>query len=456
MERKILHDLKTWLHDPNRLPLVLRGARQVGKTWVVRYFAEKMGLKLLELNFERDTHLKSLFTHNDPHRTLLQLETFFNHSIDPSSSLLFLDEIQAAPELLAKLRWFAEELPELAVIATGSLLDFILEDHSFSMPVGRISYLHLEPMSFEEFLVGVDENKLCEFLSQYQLKDTIPEALHHRLLPFLREYILIGGLPAVVKNWTQNKSLISVRKIQQDILSAYRDDFAKYAKRISHERLEEIFKAVPRLIGKKFKYSTVNPEIQSIAVKKALNLLCKAKVCHKVHAVSGDGIPLVSTIKEKVFKVILLDTGLVSAAIGLTLSDMTQMNEINLINQGSISEQLIGQLLRTIYPRFMEPDLFYWIREIPGSEAEIDYLIQHQIHLVPIEVKSGTTGRLKSLHAFMKLRKLEKAIRFNTDYPSVIEIKAEKESDQKFSYQFISLPFYLAEQISRLLNSHFT
>lgn len=451
MNRKIIEKLVSWFQQEDRKPLVIRGARQVGKTWIVRNLAAKLSLDLLELNFERDVKLKTLFKENDPNKTLLQLESFFNKEIKVKQTLLFLDEIQTAPELLSKLRWFAEEKPELAIIATGSLLDFALDEHEFSIPVGRISYMYLEPMSFEEFLLAQSQNKLCDFLCNFELKDEIPEAIHNRLWQFLREYIFVGGMPAAVNSWIQSKSFIKVNEIHQNILATYRDDFSKYAKRISVERLDDIFRSVPRLLGKKFKYSLINKEVRFEGLKKALNLLCKARICHKVLSCSANGIPIDASIKESIFKVIFLDVGLVSAAMGLTLSEMNKFNELKLVNEGEIAEQLTGQLLRTITPSYIDPKLYYWVREKSDAESEIDYLIQYNTRIIPIEVKAGTTGTLRSLHSFMKMKSLKKAIRFNADYPSVTDVKVKDHMGDLIEYELISLPLYLVEQIYRFI-----
>lgn len=442
MDRKIVKSLCTWYQNSDRKPLVVRGARQVGKTWVIRYLSQHLKLELLELNFERNPNLISLFKDNDPAKVLLQLEAFFNKNIDLKRVLLFLDEIQAAPEILAKLRWFAEEMPNLPVIATGSLLDFILSEYELSVPVGRIQYLHLEPMSFEEFLLARGQNKLCDFLVNYELKEKIAEALHEKLWQLLREYVFIGGLPAAVTSWVQNQSFLAVNEIHQNLLATYRDDFAKYAKRLSHERLQEVFQAVPRQLGRKFKYSTINQDVQSSSLKNALNLLCQARLCHKVQACAGDGLPLDAGIKAKIFKVILLDVGLATAAMGLTLIERVKFDELQLLNEGGIAEQLVGQLLRTVAPYFIEPKLYYWVRDKAGAEAEVDYLIQHEATVVPIEVKSGSTGTLRSLHAFTRLRGLSKAVRINADYPSIVQVD---------NYQLLSIPAYLVEQIQRFL-----
>lgn len=451
MKRKELTTLNEWLYDPQRKPLIIRGARQVGKTWLVRYLAQSSNKQLIELNFERDPKLISLFYSNDSHKTLLAIEAALSISINPEQSILFLDEIQAAPQLFAKLRWFAEEMPNLALIAAGSLLEFVLAEHEFSMPVGRVNYLYLEPMSFQEFILAAGQNNLLKFLENYQLTDIIPQIIHERLWELMREYLIVGGMPAAVASWLKTRSLLKVSQIQHDLLASYRDDFAKYKGRISNEILEDTLKTVPKLLGKKFKYSNVNSEVQAIAIKKALNLLCKARICYKVHNSSGNGIPLASETGAKSFKVILLDTGLVSSLLGLSLTDILEPKDLHLINHGGIAEQAAGQLLRTVRLSFQEPLLYYWLREEKTSAAEIDYLIQHKNKIIPIEVKAGSTGTLRSLHLFMGLKGYKKAVRINSDLPSITNVQTTIHTGEKINYELISIPLYLTEQINRLL-----
>ncbi len=338
MKRNALILLLDWLIQPSRKPLVLRGARQVGKTYLVRELARVKQLQLIELNFEKNPEHKSLFASNDVKKILLSLETLQNKVIDIHTSLLFLDEVQAAPELLAKLRWFSEELPELAVIATGSLLDFILNEHDFSMPVGRISYFHLVPLSFEEFLIATERHKTVEYLESYRLGDEIPQALHEQLLSYLRDYFLIGGLPASIVAWLQSESLITVSQVHQDLIATYRDDFNKYARRINKERLEEVLFSLPKQLGGKFVYSHVNKDVPSVSLKRALELLCTARVCHRVFSNQAQGIPLASGKRATPFKVILLDIGLIHSLMGLNMQQLPQ--SVELLYEGPMAELL--------------------------------------------------------------------------------------------------------------------
>lgn len=453
MQRSGMSFLTHWLKGIDRKPLVIRGARQVGKTWLVRHFAKSEGRRLIEINFEKQPQLITLFASNDPKKILLHLGVEFKLTINPSECLLFLDEIQAEPEILAKLRWFCEDMPELPVIAAGSLLEFVLATHTFSMPVGRINYMHLEPLTFEEFLVANDEEMLVSYLEQYTLTAEIPLAIHQKLMGYFKEYLIIGGMPAAVSNWINNRSFSDVNRVHLDLLATYRDDFAKYRGRLDQERLEEVMRAVPKLLGEKFVYSKVNSTVHTASVKQALNLLCKARLCHVVSGCSANGVPLGAETNEKYLKVVLLDTGLCSASLGLMLNQFTTLDEIILVNSGGLAEQVVGQCLRTISPPYIEPALYYWHREHAGSNAEIDYCIQHHHQVIPIEVKAGTTGSLKSLHYFMGLKQFDRAVRINSNLPSQAAVQVKDHQGNEIEYTLISIPFYLIKQLHRLLNA---
>jgi predicted AAA+ superfamily ATPase len=450
MKRTLLPYLDNWISSQNRKPMVIRGARQVGKTWLVRHLAEKHNKELIELNLEKKSYA-SLLASNDPAEILLNLGAAANKAIDPQNSLLFLDEIQAAPELLAKLRWFAEDMPELAVIAAGSLLEFVLADHLFSMPVGRITYAHLEPFSFEEFVLACNKKPLYDYLQSYNLELNIPDAIHEQMLALFKEYILIGGMPAAVWSWSNERSLPKINQIQQDLLTTYRDDFVKYKGRMDKERFDDVLSAIPKMLGQKFVYSQVNAAVPSSTLKSVLGLLEKARVCNRVISSAANGIPLRAESDEKYFKVVFLDVGLCCASLGLGLTQINSVDEIDMINNGGIAEQIVGQLLRTIEEPYLEPALYYWRRDEKGSNAEIDYVMQQANQVVPIEVKAGATGKLKSLHLFMDLKQFKMAVRINSGLPSVTNVFVKNSAGSEISYKLISLPFYLVGQIHRLL-----
>ena len=453
MERDRTIFLQDWLHSDARKPLIIRGARQVGKTWLIRDLARKEQRCLIEINFEKQPELTSLFSSNNPQEILLNIAAVRGSKIDPAQSILFLDEIQAAPQLLEKLRWFYEDLPGLPVLAAGSLLDFALEKHSFSMPVGRISYMYLEPLSFEEFLSAMGQQELRSYVSNYDWKVGIPEAIHSQLMDFIKEYLLVGGMPTAVASWRNEKVLEAVSQIHVDLLATYRDDFSKYKGRLTIDRLDEVMRSIPLQLGKKFVYKNVNSDVSTASLKQALELLCQARISHKIVSTAANGLPLGAESDERFFKIVMLDCGLCSASLGLSLHQLRATSEISLINSGGIAEQFVGQQLRTIFPAYMPPSIYYWHREKRGAEAEVDYIIQHQNQVVPVEVKAGTTGTLKSLRQFMKEKKKPMAVRINSDFPSVTPIFVEDPSGEAIEYRLLSLPFYLLGQLHRLILS---
>lgn len=450
MKRHYIDDLSSWYQQSNRKPLVIRGARQVGKTWLVREFARQEGCELIEVNFERSPEYVSLFKSTSPDTILSNLEKLMGRRIERQKTLLFLDEIQKAPEAFANLRWFHEEKSDIAVIATGSLLDFTLQDHEFSMPVGRISYLFMEPMNFKEFLHAQNESLLADHIGSFQPGSELPDALHRKLGGLFKDYIVIGGMPAATQSWSDHRSVIEVNKIHRDLINTYVDDFNKYAGRMPIIRLQKVFNAVPRFLGKKFKYTSVDREERAKPLGQALGMLCKARLCHKVICSHGHGLPLAAEEDEKLFKVILLDTGLASAMLGLQLKTDDEIGEFVRVNEGGIAEQVVGQTLRTLVASYVNPELHYYVREKKGSEAEIDYLFPLGPTLFPVEVKAGTTGLLRSLHQFMAERKLGTAFRINTSPPTVTDINTTTATGKMAKYKLISLPFYMSGEISRL------
>jgi len=420
---------------------MLRGARQVGKSYLVREYAQKASLDLLEINLEKDPEAIQFFHKNAIQKTLELLSLQYRKKIDLEKTLLFLDEIQAAPELIPHLRYFFEEKPSLRVIAAGSLLEFTLRDHAFSMPVGRLEYMHLGPMTFEEFLLAAGEKDLKDFIGQHQIGETIPTPLHKRLMDLVRTFSIVGGMPEAVKNYLSGASE-SCEVSKQNILSTYQDDFSKYRDRVPHERLKKIFMNIPLLIGEKFKYVNVDAHERSKDLSTGLDLLCMARVAHRVYHTSGNGVPLGAEIDQKFFKVLFLDIGLVSSSCGLSLITVEKEPDLNLVNQGRLAEQFIGQHLLYDRPVYETPEIYYWTREKRNSSAEVDYLISLGSEVIPVEVKSGKTGRLRSLHLFLEEKKRPLGIRFNSEPSSLLR-------ENKIS--LLSLPFYLVGQWRRMV-----
>lgn len=450
MYRMALDYLKEWKDRATRKPLVIRGARQVGKSFLVRLMASEAFSNLVEINFERMPDLASLFVSKTPRTILPLLEAKFNIPIESGRTLLFLDEIQAAPEVFASLRYFQEDMPGLHVIAAGSLLEFVLHEHSFSMPVGRIEYLHLGPMNFEEFLLALGRDKLRQWLMHFTLTEVVPDGLHRELLGLVRQYCVIGGMPEAVAAFARSGSYQECEQVQQSILSTYRDDFAKYAAKAKHRRVEKVFAKIPQLVGRKFMFSHVDPEERARDLASALQLLCLARVVHQVKHSHGNGVPLGAEADDRTFKVLFLDVGLLCRSSGLNVLDVGKEAELTLVNAGAVSEQLVGQHLLMNGAYYEEPVLYCWMRDKVNSSAEVDYLIAFGPHVIPAEVKSGTTGRLKSLHLFLSEKNLGFGLRFNSDVPSLLDAHTSLADGQTRPFQLLSLPFYMLGQVRRL------
>ena len=397
----MLRDSQQYLHKwkikSNRKPLVIRGGRQVGKTYLVRSLAEEFD-NLVEINFERNPETSQLFSSNDPAKIIRLIGLQYNQEIIPGKTLLFLDEIQGQPAVLATLRYFYEEMPELHIVAAGSLLDFALEHPTFSVPVGRIEYFHLGPMQFNEFLKAISAHHLAEFLADFQLGDEIAEPIHQLLLEHLRIFFVTGGMPEAVKTYRDTTSWQECEAVKVSILATFLDDFNKYANKEKEFALQKVFRKIPLQVGNKFKYVHIDRHQRAAVIAKALHLICLAKVATRIYHSSANGIPLGAEVNDKKFKVIFLDVGLMSTACGLNLLDFVKAEDILLVNSGAVCEQFIGQHLLHSHESYREPELYYWVREKKNSAAEVDYLLDYGSMIIPIEVKAGTTGRLKSLH----------------------------------------------------------
>jgi hypothetical protein len=450
MYRFLIEDLKEWAARPDRKPLVLRGARQVGKSFLVRMLAETAFENLAEVNFEQMPDAAELFASKRPEQIVSLVELRLNQSITPGKTLLFLDEIQATPEVFASLRYFYEQMPQLHVIAAGSLLEFVLQEHTFSMPVGRIEYMHLGPMTFEEFLLALDMKKMVEFLGRYTLAEPVPESIHHSLIRLVKEFCIVGGMPEAVKTYARTKSYLDTERVAAGILSTYRDDFAKYGQRVNTRRIEKVFSKIPLLIGQKLMYCQIDREEKSRDIKQAMRALEDAKIMYRVLHSDANGIPLGAETNERHFKTIFLDVGLVCRACGLTLMDIQDANSIVMINSGAICEQWVAQHLFYLGKSFDAPSLFCWMRQRGGSNAEVDYLITQGTAIIPVEVKAGKSGSLKSLHYFLSEKHRDFALRFNADTPSIVTATTSISGMQPQPFRLLSLPFYLVGQARRL------
>jgi predicted AAA+ superfamily ATPase len=435
-----------------RKPLVIRGARQVGKSYLVSMFAEQNFSDFIEINFEKDQEVISLFS-GTPEKIIKLLELRYNKIIDIENTLLFLDEIQAAPEVFAKLRYFYEDLPGLHIIAAGSLLEFILEEHTFSMPVGRIEYLHLGPMTYEEFLAANGKTLLVDFIQNYSVSEDLPDSVHSDLVSLFKTYLIIGGMPEAVLTFSETNSFHESEIVKESILGTYEDDFNKYSSRVNHMRILNVFKKLPLMVGEKFKYVNVDRNERAQNIEKALHMLEMAKITYRVRHSACNGVPLGSQVNEKKFKVLFLDVGLMAGACGMSMIDIDNADDLMMVNSGSLCEQFAGQHLLYSNEYYKKPDLFYWVRDAKSSSAEVDYIISSGSKIIPVEVKAGKTGRLKSLHQFIKEKEVDLAVRINLAKPSVFQDSNKLPGGQSIEYRLLSIPFYLIGQIQRLIES---
>ncbi|MCD6321584.1 MAG: ATP-binding protein [Clostridiales bacterium] len=443
--------LEKWKLSKHRKPMVIRGARQVGKTYLVRSFATEHFDRLLEINFEQEPDIALLFSSNKPHKIIQLLELQFNIPISGGETLIFLDEVQAAPEVLGSLRYFYEEIPEQYIIAAGSLLEFAFEGPSFPIPVGRIEYLYLGPMQFEEFLLASGKDKLVSFLGNFHYQDSIPKPVHLQLIELMRTFFVTGGMPEPVSTYLESRSWQECESVKYALFRTFQDDFNKYGRRIKNRRLQLLFKKIPLVVGNKFKYVNIDRHERAGDLAKALDLLCLAHLVYRVQHSSCTGIPVGATADAKKFKTIFLDVGIMSTACGLNLLDYEKVEDVMLINSGSICEQYIGQHLLFSQQFFKEPELHYWIREKKGSSAEVDYVITEGPRIIPVEVKAGKSGSLKSLQIFINEKRPDMCVRFNSEPPSFFKGLTTLPDGQKTPFQLLSLPLYMAGQTRRLI-----
>ncbi|MBU0996375.1 MAG: ATP-binding protein [Proteobacteria bacterium] len=450
--------LNKWLNNPYRKPLVIRGARQVGKSTLIRQFAQNQNLVLNEINLEQHFELNDLFKTFNMDIILKELEGLLGKKIIAPDSILFLDEIQATPYVLPALRYFYEELPQVPVVAAGSLLEFVLSSHNFSMPVGRIEYMYLGPMTFEEYLNEVDQG-LLRTVMEFDFTDTIPMTVHNRLLDRQREFLLIGGMPEAIYHYLRSKQFSDIIPIQRSIISTYLEDFSKYASQNARLRLQKVFNFVPRSIGKKMKYSNISREEASRELKTAIDLLSKARIIYPVFHSHCSGLPLQAEIDELTYKALFLDIGLMNRVCGLDWLAISSLDDRQLINEGAIAEQFIGQHLLFFRGLNEPPELCYWLRQQKSANAEVDYVISQGNLITPIEVKAGKSGTLKSLLQFVFSKNAGAAVRFDLSPPSIQHVEhALKQADgsETVKFDLISLPLYMVGQLSRILDLYRT
>ncbi len=442
--RNASEHLHRWKQSPHRKPLVIRGARQTGKTTLVTHFGAEFDT-FLYLNLERP-YDRELFDHEGPLDQLLQRIALEKNSQLQGEVLLFIDEIQHSSKAMNLVRYFYEELPDLFVICTGSLLDIMMEEQGISFPVGRVEYLYLFPLTFSEFLGAIGEDEALRLLQQ------IPAPLwaHDHLMRLFRIYLVVGGMPEAVAHYREGRNIAACADVYNSLLISFSDDAAKYAKGSTElQVVRRIMEVVPTEVGNRIVFNKFgNTGYRSRESANALRILERAMLLYLCYPTTTTSLPL--TLRyTKSPRLQFIDTGLLTFSLKIQ-SILLGPDELHTIVGGMLCEHIVGQELLASSLVSLEKPVF-WVRENPQSNAQLDYVIVDGAHLVPIEVKAGSTGRLKSLHLFMERSERNLAIRF---YDGPIQIDDVVTPIQQKQYRLLSLPLYLASQVKEYV-THF-
>ncbi len=399
MDRIIDFYLNEWYGSPRRKPLIVRGARQVGKTNAIRRFSTSFK-SFVEINFELIPDARLIFQKSlEPQIIIKQLMALTGNSIIPGETLLFLDEVQIEPSVITSLRYFYEMLPELHVIAAGSLLNFAIEQ--IGMPVGRVSYYYMYPLSFIEFLCALKQYPLAREIITHPLDQPMQEPLHSRALNLLGEYVAVGGMPEAVKTWRDTSNIQETILVHNEIIDTYKDDFPKYARKAQIKYVDLIFNNIHKQLGSEYKTSRIEGNFRKRELIPALNLLEKARVIHKVEQTSAQGIPLAAQVNPSSYKFIMLDIALSQTLLGLSLKDWIINPHDLYINKGPLIEAFIGQEILAYSDPLRPANLYYWQKSVRNDSAEVDYITELNQLVIPAEVKAKKGSTLKSIRVFL-------------------------------------------------------
>lgn len=427
IERSIDTLLLEWKNSNSLKPLLLRGARQVGKSWAVKHLGETFDY-YIEVNFEKRPDMKDVFKRvHDVHDLANSLSMLYNVPVVAGKTLLFLDEIQDCSAAITSLWSFKEDFPGLHVVAAGSLLEFALQELP-SFGVGRIRSLFVYPFSFDEFLMAEGKSAWIKAKQEADSGRPLLTALHNDIVHHYRTFLMVGGMPASVAAWVKTHDYRECQTELDDIQLTYYDDFAKYAKKVDPTLLRNTLQSVILQIGNKFTYSKVEGAYRAEEVKKALKLLCDAGIVKRVSHTAANGLPLGAETNDKFRKYIYLDSGLLLRILDMDLGGARQLTDLiiagtaeDLVNKGGLTEMVLGwELVKYNNPR-SQHDLYYWENTADGTRSEVDYIIARDMKVLPIECKSGTSGKMKSLHMFMRYKHLTDAIRCSLEDFALLE-----------------------------------
>lgn len=442
-ERNILTFLDKWKNNKNRKPLILRGARQTGKTVAVELFAKKFS-QVVTLNLER-TSDKNIFEKSETiEQTVQAIELAKNASLSRPDTLLFIDEIQNSDRAIKYLRFFYEDYPHIFTICAGSLLEAVMMKEGFSFPVGRVEFLYLYPVTFDEFLTASGREKILDALGDVTIKSGPSKALHDMAAQLFHQYAMVGGMPAVVSNFIEKNSIQSTADIKEDLITAIKDDVAKYSRTAEAKYLRHVIEYAPYYTGERIKYEKFgNSEYHSREIKRAFELLEYAMIVQRVYGSSSTQPPIQPNFGVAP-KIVYLDSGLVIHRLGLGAKELFPA-DLNNIFKGKLAEQIVGQSLiaKDAHRKFTP---CFWYRNTPSSTAETDYSYQLGETILPIEIKSGKSGSLKSIHQFMMASNTDKALRVYSG-----ELSKEKVQSGGKTLDLISIPFYLLWRFEDLI-----
>ncbi len=408
--RNVDKDLLAWSKGENRKTLLIRGARQVGKSSAVRHLGETFKY-YVEVNFDEQEELHHIFEQSfSPQEICEQLSLFYRTPIIAGETLLFFDEIQSCMAAMTKLRYFYEKYSELHLIAAGSLLEFAIEEMP-SFGVGRIRSMFIYPFAFNEFLGALGDGMLVEAYRKATPKKPLLEPIHNQLINRLKLFLIIGGMPESVSEYVKNRDLLGCQRILNDLIISFKNDFSKYKKRVPALRINEVFESVANQAEGKFVYEHAAIGATNVQVKQALDLLIMAGLVYPITHTAANGIPLGAEINSKFRRMIIFDTGLFQRVLNLDVGQLLVSEDFKTINRGALAEIFVGLELLKGTSCYDLKQLYYWQREKKQGNAQVDFLIQKGEQIVPIEVKAGTQGAMQSLRIFMGEKTIHKGIR---------------------------------------------
>lgn len=412
MYRSAMEQLNKWKQKTNKKPLIIRGARQVGKTWLMKEFGKTAYEKTVYINFDNNPQMKELFSLDMRiDRIIMGIELYVGHKISPHNTLLIFDEVQEVPKALSSLKYFNETAPEYQIICAGSLLGIALHQGT-SFPVGKVEFMDLYPLSFTEFMRAMGKEQFVDLLDKGDFE--MATMFRQDYVDLLKYYYYVGGMPEVVQSFVDNRDFNEAREIQERILAAYEQDFSKHAPNEAVPRIRMLWNSIPAQLtkeNKKFIYGIIKEGARAKDYETALMWLTDCGLVHKVYRVTAPSIPLKAYEDLKAFKLFLADVGLLGCMVRLNQSVLLNGNELFKEFKGALTEQYVLQQLKTV----KGVDTYYWTND--RGNAEIDFLIDTGNEIVPIEVKAETNLKAKSLKTFCEKYNPKMAIRTSmTDY----------------------------------------